>query len=184
MSKRSDRKGKYRVTVHYIQELPPQKIGQYTITVLAVSPNDALQSAIYRRREADPDERVYPTDIHVIVVVGINERTVHVFGPTLQITSNPRGFAPDYRDTVFVPLNRKPYLLRCKYSSTYRTIQQYVKRKYGVAVSGCHIAHVKEICGLSPRKAPNRRNPKKRANPCPDDKKDLIVEAFRHFKWI
>ena len=32
--------------------------------------------------------------------------------------------------------------------STYRRIQEYVKRQYGFTPKTCWIAHVKELCGL------------------------------------
>jgi hypothetical protein len=68
--------------------------------------------------------------------------------------------------------------------ATYEQIQTHIKRKYGFYVATCWIAHVKEICGLSPRRAPNRINPRKRDNPCPQSKISLIKQAFKHFGII
>lgn len=68
--------------------------------------------------------------------------------------------------------------------ATYKQIQEWVRKNYGFTVKTCWIAHVKEICGLEPRKAPNRRNKNKRENPCPPDKIEPIKQAFRHFGMI
>jgi hypothetical protein len=68
--------------------------------------------------------------------------------------------------------------------ATYEQIQNYVKKNYGYTVKTCWIAHVKEICGLRPRIAPNRLNRTKRINPCPVNKINPIKDAFRHFGMI
>ena len=62
---------------------------------------------------------------------------------------------------------------------TYKEIQHWVKENYGSTVKTCWIAHVKEMCGLKPRKAANRLDATKRANPCPPEKIEPIKEAFR-----
>jgi hypothetical protein len=68
--------------------------------------------------------------------------------------------------------------------ATYRQIQNWVKRNYGFSVETCWIAHVKEICGLEPRKAANRVDENERTNPCPMSKIDPIKQAFRYFGMI
>lgn len=67
---------------------------------------------------------------------------------------------------------------------TYRNIQEYVKREIGCTVKTCWIAHVKELCGLKTRTAPNRHDLVKRINPCPPDKIDYIKRAFVHFRML
>ena len=66
--------------------------------------------------------------------------------------------------------------------ATYQQIQDYVKKTYGFTVRTGWIAHVKEICGLEPKEAWNRKHP--RSNPCPPDKIEPIMQAFRHFGMI
>lgn len=65
--------------------------------------------------------------------------------------------------------------------ATYKEIQDYVRRKEGFTVKTCWIAHVKELNGLSPRKAPNRIFEQDRKYPCPPDKRRAIEDALRHF---
>ena len=68
--------------------------------------------------------------------------------------------------------------------ATYQAIIDWVKHEYGFTLDTCWIAHVKEICGLPLRKAPNRQDSTVRVNPCPADKVDLVKEAFQHFGMI
>ncbi len=68
--------------------------------------------------------------------------------------------------------------------ATYKEIQSYVKNKSGFTPKSCWIAHVKEICGLSPRISPNRKDNGVRQFPCPDDKVEAIKMAFQYFEMI
>ncbi len=67
--------------------------------------------------------------------------------------------------------------------ATYREIQDYVKNKHGFKPETCWIAHAKEKCGLSVKRAWNRQSTK-RVKPCPNDKLEMIKESFRHFGMI
>jgi len=64
--------------------------------------------------------------------------------------------------------------------TTYEEIQDYIKQKYGFTPKTCWIAHVKQICGLPVRKAPNRIG--ERSHPCPSERIENIKDAFKHFK--
>ncbi len=67
---------------------------------------------------------------------------------------------------------------------TYKDIQIYVKEKYNISIKTCWIAHMKEVCDLKPKISPNRINVNKRKYPCPEDKQEIVLEAFREVKWI
>ena len=67
--------------------------------------------------------------------------------------------------------------------ATYKKIQNWVKTNYGFVPETCWIAHVKELCGLSLRKAPNRKG-EERIVPCPSDKVDPIRTVLRFFRMI
>ena len=43
---------------------------------------------------------------------------------------------------------------------------------------------MKILCGLPVRKAYNRIDENKRVYPCPEEKKEIIKEAFKHFDMI
>lgn len=68
--------------------------------------------------------------------------------------------------------------------ATYRQIQDDVKKKHGRAVKTCWIAHVKELNGLRPRIAPNRRSTVKREVPCPPDVRPIIEAAMRRLGML
>ncbi|MGD0856436.1 MAG: hypothetical protein ABSA18_11600 [Dehalococcoidia bacterium] len=68
--------------------------------------------------------------------------------------------------------------------ATYEQIIIWVKEKYRFTPKPCWIAHVKELCGLELRQAPNRINPNKREEECPPNHIRPIKVAFRHFKMI
>ena len=66
---------------------------------------------------------------------------------------------------------------------TYKQIQAWVKQQYGFVPETCWIAHVKHICGLPMREAPNRLG-EERIKPCPPEKVEPIRAALRHFGMI
>lgn len=73
---------------------------------------------------------------------------------------------------------------RTLYMATYKEIQQYVKQKYGYIPKTCWIAHMKEVCGIPVKVAPNRSDVNKRKKPCPEEKQDAIRDAFIHFNML
>ena len=64
--------------------------------------------------------------------------------------------------------------------STYREIQDWVKKTYGWQPKTCWIAHCKALKGLPVRTAWNRQG-RARVEPCPPDKRRAIFKAFEHF---
>lgn len=70
-----------------------------------------------------------------------------------------------------------------KAMATYTDIQAYVVRHYGFVPKTCWIAHVKELCGLRPPRAPNRDGQMRKV-PCPPEKCPAIEEALRHFRLV
>jgi hypothetical protein len=68
--------------------------------------------------------------------------------------------------------------------ATVKEIQAYTKAQSGFVPKSCWIAHVKEMCGLSPKVAPNRKDINVRQVPCPANKITAIKEALHHFNMI
>jgi hypothetical protein len=68
--------------------------------------------------------------------------------------------------------------------ATYKEVQDYVKSNYGFVPKTCWIAHMKEICGVPVKVAPNRYSVEKREKPCPPEKMTAIKNAFVYFKMI
>lgn len=68
--------------------------------------------------------------------------------------------------------------------ATYKQVQEYVKITYHFTPKTCWIAHVKELNGLRPRMASNRLSSTSRKHPCPNEKRDAIEKALRHYGMI
>ena len=68
---------------------------------------------------------------------------------------------------------------------TYKMIQEYVEKKYGVKVHTAYIAEVKKSLGLTTYDAPNAveelKQPRKRP---PKEKAEAIMEALKYFEVI
>lgn len=67
--------------------------------------------------------------------------------------------------------------------ATYKQIQAYVEEQYGFIPKTCWIADAKEKAGLKVRRAWNRASDE-RKNPCPPQKLNALMNAFRHYKMI
>lgn len=68
--------------------------------------------------------------------------------------------------------------------ATYKQIQEYLKERHGRTYKSCWIAHVKSDYGLTKRQSPNRYDPNKRVHPCPEQYREHIESAFKHFEMI
>jgi len=91
------------------------------------------------------------------------------------------GHYPD----MFEATARKLYQIEGSVNmATYKEIQEYVKENFGYTPKPCWIAHSKEIYGLSPKTATNRKDLSKREYPCPEEKQEDIKNAFQHFGMI
>ena len=65
-------------------------------------------------------------------------------------------------------------------TGTYKQIQEDVRKRHGIVVKTCWIAHVKELNGLNPRLSPNRQSSLKRIQPCPQHIQPIIEESMRY----
>lgn len=57
--------------------------------------------------------------------------------------------------------------------ATYKEIQEYVRVNFAYKSKTCWIAHSKEIYGLSPKIATNRKGLSNREYPCPEENKKI-----------
>lgn len=68
--------------------------------------------------------------------------------------------------------------------ATYPEIIEWVYQKHRQKIhKTCYIAHCKELAGLNPRRAPNRKG-NRRDYHCPDKLREPIFEALKHFGMI
>ena len=76
------------------------------------------------------------------------------------------------------------YLKGIKGSATYAEIKAWIKEQYNVSVSSLYIAQCKDECGFEKRDNYNKGAEGHKVPNCPEEKKKLILEAFKHFKTI
>ena len=76
------------------------------------------------------------------------------------------------------------YLRGIKGSATYAEIKAWIKEQYNVSVSSLYIAQCKDECGFEKRDNYNKGAEGHKVPQCPAEKRELIMEAFKHFKMI
>lgn len=81
MPKKGDGGRQFIVTIHYIQFMPPRRIGRHTRDMVASSPSEALHSIVPIWREVDVRDRNYPDDVKVAVVIDRATEATWVFVP-------------------------------------------------------------------------------------------------------
>ena len=67
--------------------------------------------------------------------------------------------------------------------ATYTEIQAWVQENHRWTPKTCWIAHCKELAGLPRLDAPNRMDGE-RIVPCPENRREAIFTAFRHFQML
>ena len=85
---------------------------------------------------------------------------------------------------TFIPVTVSPKdmgLDEAKAQPTYENIRKYVKETHGLTVSTLNIAQMKAECGLEMEcdRSGGKQQPK-----CPPEKREAILDAFRHFGMI
>ena len=76
------------------------------------------------------------------------------------------------------------YMRGIKGSATYAEIKAWIKEQYNVSVSSLYIAQCKDECGFEKRQNYNTGAEGHKVPQCPDEKRELIMKAFKHFKMI
>ena len=76
------------------------------------------------------------------------------------------------------------YMRNTKGSATYAEIKSWIKEQYNVSVSNLYIAQCKDECGFEKRENYNTGAEGHKVPQCPDEKRELIMEAFKHFRMI
>ena len=76
------------------------------------------------------------------------------------------------------------YMRNTKGSATYAEIKAWIKKQYNVSVSSLYIAQCKDECGFEKRENYNTGAEGHKVPQCPDEKRKMILEAFKHFRMI
>ena len=89
----------------------------------------------------------------------------------------------EYMHVDYEPKDNE-YLKGIKGSATYAEIKKWIKEQYNVSVSSLYIAQCKDACGFEKRQNFNTGAEGHKVPNCPEEKKKVILEAFKHFKMI
>ena len=84
----------------------------------------------------------------------------------------------------FIPVSISPKdmgLSEEKDQPTYANIRDYVQKTHGMKVSSLYVAQMKAECGLETQ---SDRSGDKKQPKCPPEKREAILDAFRHFGLI
>lgn len=113
---------------------------------------------------------MFPGTVHVETVVLLGRKMV-----------DDRNIEYEYVD--YEPKDNE-YMRNTKGSATYAEIKAWIKKQYNVSVSNLYIAQVKDSCGFEKRENYNTGAEGHKVPQCPDEKRKMIMEAFKHFKMI
>lgn len=89
----------------------------------------------------------------------------------------------EYEHVDYEPEDNE-YMRDTKGSVTYAEIKAWIKKQYNVSVSSLYIAQCKDECGFEKRENYNLGAEGHRVPTCPEEKREMILEAFKHFRMI
>lgn len=113
---------------------------------------------------------MFPRTVHVETVVLLGRKMV-----------DDRNIEYEYIE--YEPKDNE-YMRNTKGSATYAEIKAWIKKQYNVSVSNLYIAQCKDSCGFEKRENYNTGAEGHKVPQCPDEKRELIMEAFKHFRMI
>lgn len=121
--------------------------------------------------------------IEKIIPVDMFPRTSHVETVVLlgRKMVDDRNIEYEYVD--YEPKDNE-YMRNTKGSATYAEIKSWIKEQYNVSVSSLYIAQCKDECGFEKRENYNTGAEGHKVPQCPDEKRKMIMEAFKHFRMI
>ena len=113
---------------------------------------------------------LFPSTVHVETVVLLGREIVE-------------DKSIEYMHVDYEPEDNE-YMRGIKGSATYAEIKKWIKEQYNVSVPSLYIAQCKDECGFEKRDNYNKGAEGHKVPNCPEEKKKLILEAFKHFRMI
>lgn len=149
--------------------------GAPEIVYVSCKPTSLARDLEIFQQEGYQVERVelmdmFPRTVHVETVVLLGRKMV-----------DDRNIEYEYVD--YEPKDNE-YMRNTKGSATYAEIKLWIKEQYNVSVSNLYIAQVKDSCGFEKRENYNTGAEGHKVPQCPDEKRKMILEAFKHFRMI
>lgn len=164
------RKGCEESLLQTIVDMQPEKV-VYVSCDSATLARDVkfLRANGYELKDVTPVDQ-FPHTVHVETCVLLGRKIV-----------NDKNV--EYMHVDYEPEDAE-YLRGIEGSATYAEIKKWIKEQYNVSVSSLYIAQCKDACGFEKRDNYNKGVEGHRVPNCPEEKKKLILEAFKHFKMI
>ena len=164
------RKGCEESLLQTIVDMQPEKV-VYVSCDSATLARDVkfLRENGYELKKITPVDQ-FPNTVHVETVVLLGRKMV-----------DDRNIEYEYVD--YEPKDNE-YMRNTKGSATYAEIKSWIKEQYNVSVSSLYIAQVKDSCGFEKRENYNTGAEGHKVPQCPDEKRKMILEAFKHFRMI
>lgn len=122
-------------------------------------------------------------EVEKIACVDLFPNTVHVETCVLLGRKIIEDKNVEYEHVDYEPEDNE-YMRGTKGSATYAEIKAWIKKQYNVSVSSLYIAQCKDECGFEKRENYNIGAEGHRVPTCPEEKRELILEAFKHFRMI
>lgn len=164
------RKGCEESLLQTIVDMQPEKV-VYVSCDSATLARDVkfLRANGYELKDVTPVDQ-FPHTVHVETVVLLGRKMV-----------DDRNIEYEYVD--YEPKDNE-YMRNTKGSATYAEIKAWIKKQYNVSVSSLYIAQCKDECGFEKRDNYNTGAEGHKVPQCPDEKRKMILEAFKHFRMI
>ena len=122
-------------------------------------------------------------EVEKIACVDLFPNTVHVETCVLLGRKIIEDKNVEYEHVDYEPEDNE-YMRGTKGSATYAEIKAWIKKQYNVSVSSLYIAQCKDECGFEKRENYNLGAEGHRVPTCPEEKREMILEAFKHFRMI
>jgi len=164
------RKGCTEQTLHAMVQMHPDRIVMISCNPATAARDCAtLAASGYQVKTVQPVD-LFPGTGHVETVVLLGRKMV-----------DDRNIEYEYID--YEPKDNE-YMRNTKGSATYAEIKAWIKKQYNVSVSNLYIAQCKDECGFEKRENFNTGAEGHRVPQCPEEKREMIMEAFKHFRMI
>lgn len=164
------RKGCSESLIKTVSKISPQKVVYVSCNPTTLARDLQLFTTLNYNVEKVHSVDMFPRTEHVETVVLLGRKMV-----------DDRNIEYEYVD--YEPKDNE-YMRNTKGSATYAEIKLWIKEQYNVSVSNLYIAQVKDSCGFEKRENYNTGAEGHKVPQCPDEKRKMILEAFKHFRMI